>query len=143
MTELTKKCLSLNRSYRERLVKILQESLNKPELWDDAKFKVLYEVATEMFGNGILTSSRNYELTLGRRFIAYQMVQDGYPYYAVGKYLIRHHSSVMHMCRMMEDTLKYQFKPEIMYWNQFQKKIKEHDKTREIQTNSCSDSQAI
>lgn len=138
MTELTRQCLSLNRAGRERLAKILQESLEKPEPSDDKRFETLYAVATEMFGKGILTSSRNYELTLGRRFIAYQLVQEGYSYSVVGRYLIRHHSSIMHMCRMMEDVLRFQFKPEMSYWIQFQKQLKEkeNDTTRTIQSNS-------
>lgn len=127
MTELTRQCLSLNRSRRERLARLLQESLKMPEPSDDTRFNTLYEIATEMFGIGILTSSRNYQLTLGRRFIAYQMVQDGYSYSAVGRYLIRHHASIMHMCRMMEDVLRFQFKPEMSYWNEFQKRLKEKE----------------
>lgn len=132
MTELTRQCLSLNRSKRERLVRLLQESLEKPEPADDTRFQTLYEITTDMFGNGILTSSRDYELTLGRRFIAYQMVQEGYSYSAVGRYLVRHHSSVMHMCRMMEDALRFQFKPEMAYWLLFQKRLNEKDNEKKV-----------
>ena len=113
--------------------------MEKPEPSDDTRFELLYYIATEMFGKGILTSSRNYELTLGRRFIAYQMVQEGYSYSAVGRYLVRHHASIMHMCRMMEDVLRFQFKPEMSYWIKFQKLLKENDKTRTIQSNSRGD----
>lgn len=129
---LTQQCLALNRSKRERLARLLQESLEKPEPTDDTRFPTLYEIATDMFGKGILTSSRNFELTLGRRFIAYQMLQEGYSYSAIGRFLIRHHASVMHMCSKMEDVLRFQFKPEFGYWLEFQKRLKEKDDEKKV-----------
>jgi hypothetical protein len=126
MTELTRKCLSLNRADRARLAKILTESVERPEPQDGERFQVLYEAATRMFGQGILTGSRDYLLTLGRKFIVYQMVNEGYSRVTVGKYLRRHHASIIHMYKMMQDVFEhpYAFKVEMAYWEQFQKEIK-------------------
>ena len=135
MTELTKQCLSLNRANRERLVKILQESMLKPEpAGDKVRFQTLYNIATAIFGNGILSGSRNYNLVLGRRFIVYQMHSEGYSYPVIGKNLGRHHASMIQMHRMMENVFDYPqyYDLEMAYWKDFQKRIKEHDETREI-----------
>lgn len=138
MTELTRQCLSLNRAKRERLLRLLQESLSIQEPTDEKRFKVLYDMATEMFGNGILTGSRDYNLVLARRFIVFQMHNEGYSYPTIGKFLVRHHSSAIHMYKQMENIMDYPeyYALELAQWNQFQKRLKEYDKTREIQTNS-------
>ena len=135
MTELTKKCLELNRTKRERLARILQESIERPEPTNDKdRFNILYKIATEMFGNGILTGCRNYNLVLGRRFIVYQMHSEGYSYPVIGKHLIRHHASAMHMQKMMENIFDYPdyYGLELAHWKEFQKRLKEYDETREI-----------
>ena len=136
MTELTRRCLSLDRKRRESLVKILQESLEEKEHCCDERFQTLYKIATDMFGQGILTSSRDFPLVLGRRFIAYQMREEGYSYSAIGRHLIRNHASVMHMTRMMEDCIKYQFNLEMAYWEIFQKKIKEYETNKRTNQDS-------
>ena len=126
MTELTRKCLSLPKSQRERLIKRLQESLNERED-DGSRFATLLKAATEVCGKGILSSSRDFNLVMGRRMIAYQMRREGYSFPSIGKMMIRHHASVIHIIRMMEDALHFQFDLEIGYWNLFQKKIEEYD----------------
>lgn len=103
MTELAKQCLSLDRGKRERLAKLLQDSLNRPEPTDESRFQTLYEIAKGMFGNGILTSSRDYNLVLARSFIVYQMRNEGYSYQSIGKHLVRHHASAIHMYKRMEN----------------------------------------
>lgn len=129
MTELTRRCLSLNRKNREHLIKVLQESLEEKEHCCDERFQILYKIATDMFGQGILTSSRDFSLVLGRRFIVHQMREEGYSYPAIGKHLIRHHASVIHMQKMMEDVFRYPqvFSLEMTYWDMFQKKLKEYE----------------
>lgn len=129
MTEITRKCLCLDRKDRERLVKILQESLTKKGECDEKRFKVLYDIATELFGHGILTSSRDFNLVLGRRFIAWQMHSEGYSHSAIGRHLVRHHASVIHMLKMMEDVFAYDeiFQLEKSYWILFQRKLREHE----------------
>lgn len=128
MTELTRKCLDLSRQNRERLIRILTESLEEDELEDDgSRFALLYKAATEVCGQGILTSARDFNLVMGRRMIAYQMRMEGYSLPTIGKHLIRHHASVIHMVKMLEDALHFQFDLEMGYWKKFQNKIKEYD----------------
>ena len=123
MTELTRRCLSLSKSQRERLIKKLQESLNERED-DGSRFATLYKAATDVCGHGILTSSRDFNLVMGRRMIAYQMRSEGYSFPCIGKMMVRHHASVIHMVRMMEDAIRFQFNLEMGYWNKFQQKIR-------------------
>lgn len=127
--ELTRQCLSLDRVKRERLARLLQESLVKPEPTDESRFHTLYEVATKMFGNGILTGSRNYNLVLARSFIVYQMHNEGYSFPVIGKLLVRHHTSAIHMYRRMEIIFDYPdyYAREISYWKEFRKLLKEKE----------------
>ena len=126
MTELTRRCLSLSKSQREKLIKRLQESLVEKED-DGSRFATLLKAATDVCGQGVLSSSRDFNLVMGRRMIAYQMRSEGYSFPSIGKMMVRHHTSVIHMVRMMEDALHYQFDLEIGYWNLFQKQIEEYD----------------
>jgi chromosomal replication initiation ATPase DnaA len=126
MTELTRRCLSLSKSQREILIKRLQESLNERED-DGSRFATLLKAATDVCGQGVLSSSRDFNYVMGRRMIAYQMRSEGYSFPSIGKMMVRHHASVIHMVRMMEDALHYQFGLEVGYWNMFQQKIKEYD----------------
>lgn len=126
MTELTRRCLELSLKERTRLINVLQESLNERED-DGSRFSELYKAATDVCGHGILTSLRDFNLVMGRRMIAYQMRLEGYSLMTIGKRLIRHHASIIHMVRMMEDALHFQFNLEMEYWNKFQQKIKEYD----------------
>ena len=126
MTELTRRCLSLSKSQRETLIKRLQESLVEKED-DGSRFATLLKAATDVCGQGVLSSSRDFNLVMGRRMIAYQMRSEGYSFPTIGKMMVRHHASIIHMVRMMEDALHYQFDLEIGYWNLFQKKIEEYD----------------
>ena len=126
MTELTRRCLSLSKSQREKLIKRLQESLNERED-DGSRFATLLKAATDVCGQGVLSSSRDFNLVMGRRMIAYQMRSEGYSFPSIGKMMVRHHASVIHMVRMMEDALRFQFNLEMGYWNLFQDKIKEYD----------------
>lgn len=126
MTELTRRCLSLSKSQREKLIKKLQESLNERED-DGSRFATLLKAATDVCGQGILSSSRDFDHVMGRRMIAYQMRSEGYSFPSIGRHMVRHHASVIHMVKMMEDALHFQFNLEMEYWNKFQQKIKEYD----------------
>ena len=126
MTELTRKCLSLSKSQREILIKRLQESLNERED-DGSRFATLLKAATDVCGKGILSSHRDFNLVMGRRMIAYQMRSEGYSFPSIGKMMVRHHASIIHMVRMMEDAIRYQFNLEMGYWYMFQQKIIEYD----------------
>lgn len=126
MTELTRRCLSLSKSQREKLIKRLQESLNERED-DGSRFATLLKAATDVCGQGIISSSRDFNLVMGRRMIAYQMRSEGYSFPSIGKMMVRHHASIIHMVRMMEDAIRYQFNLEMGYWYMFQQKIIEYD----------------
>lgn len=126
MTELTRRCLSLSKSQREKLIKRLQDSLNERED-DGSRFATLLKAATEVCGQGIISSSRDFNLVMGRRMIAYQMRCEGYSFPSIGKMMERHHASIIHMVRMMEDALHFQFNLEMGYWYIFQQKILEYD----------------
>ena len=126
MTELTSRCLALSKVQRERLIKRLQESLIEKED-DGSRFATLLKAATDVCGKGILSSSRDFNLVMGRRMIAYQMRSEGYSFPNIGRHMVRHHASVIHMVRMMEDALHFQFDLELGYWNMFQQKLKEYD----------------
>ena len=131
MTELTRRCLNLKEEDRQKLIRILTESLEEQERGDDgSRFATLYKAATDVCGYGILTSSRDFNLVMGRRMIAYQMRQEGYSLQNIGKHLIKHHASVLHMIRMMEDCLTFKFDLEMEYWEQFKKKLKEYETYR-------------
>ena len=134
MKELVRQCLSLDRGKRERLAKMLQDSLVRQEPTDESRFQTLYDIAKGMFGNGILTGSRDYNLVLARTFIVYQLHNDGYSYNMIGKCLVRSHASAIHLYKRMENIFDYPdyYALEISYWNEFQKKLKEHDKSREV-----------
>ena len=128
MTELTRRCLNLKEEDRQKLIRILTESLEEEKKEDGgSRFATLYKAATDVCGHGILTSSRDFNLVMGRRMIAYQMRLEGYSLMTIGKRLIRHHASIIHMIRMMNDTMTFRFKDEMEYWNKFQQKIKEYD----------------
>ena len=126
MTELTRRCLSLSKSQREKLIKRLQDSLNERED-DGSRFATLLKAATDVCGQGILSSSRDFNLVMGRRMIAYQMRSEGYSFPSIGKMMVRHHASIIHMVRMMEDAIRYQFNLEMGYWYMFQQKIIDYD----------------
>lgn len=131
MTELTRRCLYLPKPDRQRLIRILTESLEEEEREDDgSRFAILYKAATDVCGQGVLTSSRDFNLAMGRRMIAYQMKLEGYSFVTIGKRLMRHHASVIHMVRMMCDTMTFRFKDEMEYWNKFQEKLKEYETDR-------------
>lgn len=61
MTEITSKCLSLDRGARQKLIRILQDSLMDEGLVDDgSRFSVLYKIATELCGQGILSAKKRF-----------------------------------------------------------------------------------
>ena len=126
MTELTRRCLELSLKERTRLINILQESLSERED-DGSRFSVIYKAATKVCGQGILTGARDFRLVMGRRMIAYQMRREGYSYMSIGRHLVRHHASVIHMVKMMEDILHYQWDMEMGYWRKFQNELYDTD----------------
>lgn len=129
MTELTRRCLDLSKASKEKLIKVLTASLAEEEREDDgSRFSLLYKAATDICGQGILSSRRDLNLVIGRRMIAYKMREEGYSLTTIGRYMIRHHASVLHQVRMMEDALSMKFDYDIALWELFNQKVAEYEK---------------
>jgi chromosomal replication initiation ATPase DnaA len=126
MTELTRQCLALSYDNRVRLIKVLQGSLRDNEI-ARKRFDTLLLIATEVMGNGILLKSRDRNFVIGRRMIAYQMRKEGYSSPLIGRLLGKNHTSVLYMESMMEDAIKFQFRPELTYWEEFKQKLQEYE----------------
>lgn len=118
----------LSNREKANLINLLKISMEEKED-DGSRFYILYKAATDVVGSGILTSSRQFHPTLGRKFIVYKMRQEGYTLQAVGRHLAKHHASVYHLQRDMEHILEYPnvYKLEMAYWNEFNKKIAEYE----------------
>ena len=127
MTELTRQCLALSYDNRVRLIKALQRSLHDNEI-AAKRFEELLSIARDIVGYGIMGDSRDLNPVIGRRLIAYQMRKEGYSSPLIGSLLRKNHTSVLHMARMMEDAIKWQFRPELTYWEEFQQKLQEYER---------------
>ena len=128
MTELTRRCLDLSKASKEKLIKVLTDSLNEEEREDDgSRFSVLYKIATDICGNGILSNRRDFNLVIGRRLIAYKMRKEGYSLSTIGKHMYRHHASILHAVRMLQDAIDWKFQPEFTLWETFNEKLKEYE----------------
>lgn len=129
MKELTRRCLDLSKASKEKLIKVLTASLADEEREDDgSRFSILYKAATDICGQGILSSRRDLNLVIGRRMIAYKMREEGYSLTNIGRHMIRHHTSVLHQVRMMEDALAMKFDYDIALWELFNQKVAEYEK---------------
>ena len=142
MTELTKRCLNLSNTAKRQLIKELELSMEQEVEDDGSRFITLYREATDMCGKGILTKNRDRMLVIGRSLIAYKMREEGYTYESIGRHLRRHHASVIHVVRLLQDALDFDF-PEARIWREFNERINEHDKNRKIQPNRRADRQAV
>lgn len=113
---------------REYLIKVLNDSVHD-EKEDRGRFQILLKFATEVVGDGILTRSKEYNCVMGRKMIAWQMRQEGYSLMAIGRRMGRHHASILHLLKLMEDMFKFPgcFKIDEMYWEEFQQKVREYD----------------
>ena len=137
MTELTRQCLSLRRDSRERLLKLLQASLEKPMIESiEDRFKVLLDVATKVVGIGIMTKFKDFNLVMGRRIITYQMRNEGCTFAEIGKCLKRDSRSIRAAYVNMLNVFEYpkMYELEMSYWTLFQRllKEKENDETRAV-----------
>ena len=144
MTDLTRQCLSLSKVRRERLIRLLQASLEKPMIESiEDRFKMLLEVATEVVGIGIMTKFKDYNLVMGRRMITYVLRNEGCSFGEIGRLLNRDHASIRAAYVNMLNVFEYpkMYELEMSYWTLFQKllKEKEDDKTRTIQSNNRGD----
>lgn len=129
MKELYRRCRDLPKESKLRLIKALQESIAEEEREDDdARFEVLYKAAVDVCGKGILTRIRDRELAIGRWMISYKMRQEGFSLSVIARHLHRHHASIIHGIRMMQDAFDFKFKEEMALWERFIKKVEEYEK---------------
>lgn len=131
MNELTLQYLSLPMEEKEELIKVLNASIID-EIEDDGRFHLLLKVATEIVGEGILSRSREYKCVMGRKMIAWQMREEGYSLMAIGRRMGRHHATIVHFLKLMEDIFKFPgvFKTDEAYWKQFKNRLKEYETDR-------------
>ena len=131
MTELTRQCLALSPHKRAQLIRTLEKSLMEATNEDEIiknRFSTLLSIVESMVGKGIIGKLKDRELVIGRRLIAYQMRLDGFSLSKIGMLLGKHHATVQHMEKMMEDAIKFEFRPELTYWEEFQQKLKEYER---------------
>ena len=119
--------MDLSKPRREYLIKILTESLTEEREDDGSRFSVLYKAATDVCGNGILTSSRKFDLVLGRRMISYKMREEGYSFPTIGKHLIRDHSSIHWLDKKMREAFEIGYDYDLAMWELFNQKIKQYE----------------
>lgn len=127
MNNIIHTCLALPKEERARLADILHESLRGKYV--AGRYSDLLQIATSILGPGIGTKRRDSHCVIGRMLIAYKMRDEGYSLNQIGMMMGRHHATIIHLERMMEDVLRYPdcFKIEMAYWQEFIKKTKEHD----------------
>lgn len=125
---LIRECLGLRQEHKKRLIDILQDSMKMDES-DDSRFQTLLKIATELCGTGIMTRTVEHMSSLGRNMIAYQLRKEGYGSSHIGRLLKRNHSTVCAMIAKINDLIEYPdvFVDEEVIWNEFQKRLKEHD----------------
>lgn len=130
MNELTQRCLMLSNTEKTRLISALKASMETEPENDGSRFFLLYKAACDIFGKGIVSSSKLRELVVGRMMIVYQMRTEGFSLQCIGRHLVRHHAAVYHLQKQMENVFKFpHFYPkEIELWDRFQKNIKEYEK---------------
>lgn len=100
MNRLEKRCLSLPREDRERLVNILLKSLEF-----NATGKTLEEIhdaVVKVFGKEVLTDGRDRTDYIGRVIFSYISTLEGYTETCIGGYINRNHSSVNTMKKTMK-----------------------------------------
>lgn len=126
--KLIRECLYLRDEHKKKLITILQDSM-KDNGTTNERFNLMLRIASEIVGSGIMTRTREPRTSAGRNCIAYQMRQEGYSTVQIGKLFGRHHSSILHMVRLMEDVISYPrtFIEDEEIWNKFKAKLQEHD----------------
>ena len=124
MNEIVTRCLAMSRANREKLIAILEESLEEKETIQE-RFQTLLGCATMLMGDGILTSSRDICCVLGRQMIALQMRKEGFGWSDIGRQMGRPHSTIICLVKKMQEYLKYKtyYKNENALWEEFQKLI--------------------
>lgn len=128
MNELTRQCLYLSKEEKVRLIDLLKDSIEEGAE-QEGRFATLLKAATDVCGEGILSRSREFKRSLGRKMIAYKMRKEGCTLSTIARRLVRDHASIVHMVHSMEDILAYPhcFGLEMEYWYEFNNKIRDYD----------------
>lgn len=100
MNRLEKRCLSLPREDRERLVNTLLKSLD--HMATGKTMDEIHDAVVKVFGKEILNDSRNRADFIGRVIFSYVCALEGYSETCIGGYINRNHSCV----NMMKKTMK-------------------------------------
>jgi hypothetical protein len=104
MSELEKKCLSLSKEEKERLINVLMESL---EFNVTGKtLKEIHDAVVKVFGKEVLTGKRNRVDYIGRVIFSYECFLEGYSETCIGNYINRNHSCVNMMKKTMRGWLQ-------------------------------------
>ena len=126
MSELEQKCLSLSKAKRERLAKILMESLEETKKSLDE----IHDVIVKVIGFEFIRPGRNLYLSVGRTIFTHFACLEGYSESKIGDYLHKDHSTV----HWMKDRMKMWFevpefyKTENKLYEQVRKELYETDR---------------
>ena len=123
MSEIEKQCLSLSRGERERLAKILMESLEDTKMSLDE----IHDVVVKVIGFEFIMPGRDIHQSVGRTIFSYFAYIEGYSEYKIGEYLHRDHSTVHYMKERMKDWLfmPNYYKQEYNWYEQVKKELYE------------------
>lgn len=126
MSEIEKQCLSLSKNKRERLAKILMESL------EDTKKSLdeIHDVVVKVLGFEFIRPGRNLYLSVGRTIFAHFAIVEGYTESKVGEYLHKDHSTVHWMKAKMRVWFEMPdfYKTENKLYDRVKKELYETDR---------------
>lgn len=129
MIELTRQCLALSKARRAYLIRVLKDSLSqKDKIEDSERFTILLKAATAVCGDGIMSKSKAFLPTLGRKMIAYTMREEGFSLASIGRFLDKDRTTARTLAMKMEDAITYQFKEDMPLWRAFKNLVAEYEK---------------
>lgn len=119
--KLVRRCLGLPNEEKERLIRLMQETMTVEREDDGSRLHTLYKAATNVVGGGILSDSTLRKAVIGRKMIAYKMREEGYSHKSIAEALKRSRTSARHLCNLMADALAlpHIYKYEVECWNKF------------------------
>lgn len=93
----------------------------------DKRANKYVKLMSDIVGANIMQKSRKQILVWSRNMVAYQLRQDGYSLYAIGRLLDMNHSTVVHCNRQVSRMLMSptMYVAEVEVWKEFQKQLKQ------------------
>jgi hypothetical protein len=87
----------------------------------------LLDLMGQILGEPVKLKSRESRYVWARAMVAYQMIQEGYSTFEVGKVLDKDHSSVIYLRNRMSDALAYEYAYQdiVDIWKRYQTLIKD------------------